>query len=53
MFPELHMLLGIGGKMQNKFWDMLHDMIEVMPNELIEKQNIRIMAAIEVKRLDS
>ena len=31
---------------------MLRERVEVMPPELIEKQNIRIMAAIVVQRLE-
>ena len=50
--PEIHMLLGIGNKILIKFWDVLHDRIEIIPNELIEKQDTRIMAVIAVKRLD-
>ena len=53
VFVELHVFLRIGNKTQNKFWCMLHNMIEAIPNEFIEKQSIRIMAAIAVKRLDS
>ena len=52
VFPELHVLIGLGNKIQNKFWDFLHDRVETMPDELIEKQNIMIMAAIAVRHLE-
>ena len=50
VFPELHVLLGIGNKIQNNFWDFMLNRVEVMPQELIEKQNLTIMAAIALKK---
>ena len=51
VLPGLHILIGIGNKIFDNFLDILHDRIEVLPNELLMKQNIRVMAEIAVRRI--
>ena len=50
VLPELHMLLGIGNKIQGHFWEFIHDRIEVMPIELLEAQNFKILCYIALER---
>ena len=48
--PELHMMLEIGNKMQDNFWDFAHEKIKVIPEQLIEVQNFNMLCCVTLKR---
>ena len=52
VLPELYMILGVGNKIMNSFWDFIHDVVENLPHELTEKQNMTIIVHISLKRLE-
>ena len=51
VLPELHILIGIGNKIMNNFWDIVYSRIEILPDELVEIQNITILGTIALKRV--
>ena len=50
MLPESRMLLGIGNKTQDNFWDFMCERIEAILEELIEVQNVDVLCFITLKR---
>ena len=52
VFLELHMISSMDDKTMNSFWGFIHDRVENIPHELIEKQNMIIVVYISLKRLE-
>ena len=50
---ELHILKRLGNKIQTNFLGILHKRIEVMPTELILKQNMTVIAIIGLKLIEN
>ena len=44
------MLLRIGNKIQDNFWNFSHERIEVIPEELIDVQNFNMSCCVTLKR---
>ena len=51
MLPGLHIILGVGNKVMNNFWDFIHGRVKNIPHELIKKQNMTIIVHVTLKRL--
>ena len=45
------MILGVGNKIMNSFWDFIHERVENLHHKLAEKQNMTIIELATLKRL--
>ena len=51
VLPIPHLLLGLGNKVMNHFWEFIHDRVEKLDNEVIQAQNVTIISCIALERV--
>ena len=52
VLPDLRVLLCVGNKVMNNCWDIAYDRIESFPDELVAVQNVSILYAIALKKVE-
>ena len=51
VLPILHILLGLGNKIMNNFWEFIQDQIEKFPDEVIQAQNTSVISCLALEKV--